>query len=85
MLYILGLLLLFYLLICLFLYFFQERFIFFPEKLAKNESFTFQQKFEEVTIRSQDGTLLHALHFKSDSAKGVIFYLHGNAGSLRSW
>ena len=32
-----------------------------------------------------DGTLIHGLLFKTDDSKGLIFYLHGNAGSLRSW
>jgi uncharacterized protein len=85
MLYLIGILLLFYMLICLLLYFFQERFIFFPEKLRKDERFSFRQPFSEVSIRAGDNTALHALHFKADSAKGVIFYLHGNAGSLRGW
>ena len=28
---------------------------------------------------------LHALHFKVKDAKGVVFYVHGNAGSLQDW
>jgi len=67
------------------LYFFQEKLIFFPEKLDQDFKFNFDQKFEEISLKSKDNVLLNGLLFKADSSKGVIFYLHGNAGSLRSW
>ena len=74
-----------YIIICILLYFFQEKLIFLPEKLGKNYKFSFDQKFEDINIRTADNTLLNALLFKADSSKGVIFYLHGNAGDLSSW
>lgn len=74
-----------YILICVLLYLFQERLIFFPYKLDKSYRFAFAQKFEERNIKMKDGIVLHGLLFKADSSKGVIFYLHGNAGSLSSW
>ena len=55
------------------LYFFQEKIIFFPEKLDKNYKFEFQQKFEELNIKTTDGKLLNGLLFKSDSSRGLIF------------
>ena len=73
-----------YMLICVLLYFFQEKIIFHPQKLEKDYVFSFDQPFEELNIQTTDGKLLNALLFKADSSKGVIFYLHGNAGSLRS-
>lgn len=75
----------FYLFICLCLYFFQEKFIFFPEKLNKNFRFSFGQTFREVNVKAKDGTNLSALLFTVPNSKGLIFYLHGNAGSLASW
>jgi uncharacterized protein len=74
-----------YAVICSLLYFFQEKIIFIPEKLDRQHRFAFQQPFEERFITMQDGVALHGLHFKTDSAKGLIFYLHGNAGSLDGW
>lgn len=79
------LVLVFYLLLCTVLYFLQERLIFFPEKLDKNFGFIFSGPFNERFIKGTDGTPLHALLFKADSTKGLIFYLHGNAGSLNTW
>jgi pimeloyl-ACP methyl ester carboxylesterase len=75
----------FYIALCGLLYLFQEKLIFFPQKLAANYTFTFGQSFEEKHIETGDGTKLNALLFKADSAKGLIFYLHGNAGSLAGW
>lgn len=78
-------LLAFYVLICAALYFLQEKMIFFPEKLDKNYAFSFPNRFEEVYINSGEGKRLHGLQFRADRAKGLVFYLHGNAGSLNSW
>src|SRR5436190_3744685 len=74
-----------YVLICIILFFFQEKLIFLPEKLDKNFKFAFDEKFKEINIKAKDGKLLNGVLFISDSSKGLIFYLHGNAGSLNSW
>jgi pimeloyl-ACP methyl ester carboxylesterase len=74
-----------YVLICVLLYFLQEKLIFFPGKLAKEYQFAFEQPFEERYIKMADGKSLHGLFFKANNAKRLIFYLHGNAGSLGEW
>lgn len=81
----LKLLFVLYILICIALYFFQEKLIFFPDRLDKDYKFSFIQPFEEIHIKARDGNYLNGLLFKSDSTKGIIFYLHGNAGSLNTW
>jgi len=63
----------------------QERVMFFPEKLPADYKFQFEQDFEEIFIEANDGIKLNGLLFKADSATGLIFYLHGNGGSVRSW
>jgi len=63
----------------------QEKLIFFPEKLAKNHQFSFTSNFEEKFYLMEDSVRLHGLLFKADSSKGVVFYLHGNAGSASTW
>ncbi|MEO8147071.1 MAG: alpha/beta fold hydrolase [Bacteroidia bacterium] len=82
---VLKALLIIYIFVCGLLYFIQEKLIFFPKKLNKDFQFEFYQNFEELNIRTRDNVLLNGLLFKSDSSKGLIFYLHGNAGSLKSW
>ena len=74
-----------YIIVCGLLYFFQEKLIFFPQKLDENYQFEFKQKFEEINLKANDGKLINGLLFKSERSKGLIFYLHGNAGCLRSW
>ena len=82
---ILKLLLALFIIIPGLLFLFQEKLIFYPEKLDKNYQFSFDQKFAEINVRTIDGITLNGLLFKADSSKGLIFYLHGNAGSLSSW
>lgn len=74
-----------YFLVGLAIYFFQEELIFLPEKLDKDFAYDFSSSFEEHFLEMSDGAIINALHFKSDSSKGLILYFHGNAGSLRRW
>jgi len=74
-----------YMLICILLFFFQEKLIFLPQQLEPGYRFTFENKFEELSIKTVDNKILSAVLFKANSSKGVLFYLHGNAGSLSSW
>jgi pimeloyl-ACP methyl ester carboxylesterase len=74
-----------YLAICALLYFFQEKLIFHPEKVDKSFKFEYNQPYEEMNIKTQDNILLNGLLFKADSSKGLIFYLHGNGGTLTTW
>lgn len=74
-----------YVLVCGLLYFFQEKLIFHPQPLDPDFEFQFNQPFEEKNIEMADGKKLNGLLFKAKHSKGLIFYLHGNAGSLDSW
>jgi len=71
--------------------FIQEKIIFFPTTLPSDYTYDFKQEFEEVDVKTIDGVRLNALLFHADvdktnaSPSGVIFYLHGNAGSLKDW
>lgn len=75
----------FYILLCILLYFIQERLIFYPQKLPANYKFQFDQHFEELYFKTAGNISLHGILFKAESSRGLIFYLHGNAGSLESW
>jgi len=73
-------------LILIFVYYFQERFIFHPEKLSKNFQFKYKnQEVEEYNIQIKDGVEINGLHFKSKDPKGVIYYLKGNSRSIKGW
>jgi fermentation-respiration switch protein FrsA (DUF1100 family) len=52
--------------------------------LPPDYAFSFGQPFEEVRI-PVPGALLDALHFKQPNPRGLVFFLHGNAGDLSTW
>ncbi len=82
---VITILLALYLMICVIMFVWQEKFIFLPQKLGPNHTFTFPQPFKEITIETEDKKNLHGLLFQSGGTKGLVFYLHGNAGSLEGW
>lgn len=63
----------------------QESMLFYPATLPTNYTFHFPNKFQEYNIPVDEKTKLNGLLFLADSSKGLVFYLHGNAGSIDSW
>ncbi len=68
------------------LWFGQERLLFFPQTLPAAHRFAVeaeadvQERWIEVP-----GARLNALHLRLPQPDGVVFFLHGNGGSLDSW
>ncbi|MCF6295790.1 MAG: lysophospholipase [Flavobacteriaceae bacterium] len=67
------------------LYFLQEKLIFLPTTLPQDYAYNFSYPFEELFLKSDDGAVINAIHFKTEKPKGVILYFHGNAGDLSRW
>ncbi|MBC8112198.1 MAG: alpha/beta fold hydrolase [Verrucomicrobia bacterium] len=66
-------------------YFFQEKLLFQPTQLKQEFVFPFSEEYTERYFQTSTQATIHALHFKVAAAKGLIFYLHGNADDLLRW
>ena len=70
---------------CLFFYFYQESFLFHPRSTAQDFEYDFNYPYEEKWYDTSNNSCIHTLKFSVKDSKGLVFYLHGNAGSLRDW
>lgn len=62
----------------------QEKLLFLPQRLAQDHVLATADDIHELRI-PVEGAELSALHLRLPDPKGVVFFLHGNAGSLASW
>lgn len=62
----------------------QERLLFHPTTLPAAHRFALEPDVHESWI-DVPGARLNALHMRLAKPDGLVFYLHGNAGSLQSW
>ena len=62
----------------------QEALLFHPQVLAPDHRFEVSADVHEVWV-DVPGARLHALHLRLPQPRGVVFFLHGNAGSLQNW
>ncbi len=75
-----------YLLINVFVYYGQEKFLFKPEKLPEDFEFKYpNQKTKEYNLEREEGVNINAIHFSQDHPKGVVLYLKGNSRSIKGW
>jgi hypothetical protein len=66
------------------LYFFQARFVYYPE-MGRQDRATpalLSLPFEEARIATADGETLHAWFVPAPQARATLLFLHGNAGSI---
>ena len=62
----------------------QEKLLFAPMVLPASQPLAMAPDVHEVAIQVS-GARLSALHLRLPSPKGVVFFLHGNGGSLANW
>lgn len=74
-----------YLLMLVSVYFYQEEMIFHKSKLDSNYKYKFDNKFDEINLKTSNNETLNALLFYAEKPKGVIYFLHGNSGDLSGW
>jgi len=83
---IIGSILMAYVIISLSFYFFHDLFVFQSRSLPEEHTFNFKQEFSEHTINTPDNKRINALLFKTVMpSKGLILYFHGNADNLQRW
>ena len=67
-----------------FLWWKQERLLFYPVPLPADYPLAQAPDVHERTVAVQ-GATLSVLHLRNRDPKGVVFFLHGNAGNLAGW
>lgn len=74
-----------YLAVCVYFYFIQDVILFKPTTLPEDHSYTYEFDFNERWFDVTDDARIHAIHAKTaDSLKGLIFFMHGNAGNTET-
>jgi len=74
-----------YLVLLALAYFFQERFIFKPEKLGQNFQYQYDVPFKELFFDVEEGVRINGLHFYVTRPQGLVLYFHGNSRSIKGW
>lgn len=75
-----------YLIANVIVYFWQERFLFKPEKLPDDFEYKYpNQEFKEYNIEVKPGVNINGIHFQIEKPKGVVLYLKGNSRSIKGW
>ncbi len=71
-----------YVLICVSVYFVQEKLIFRPAALPEDHVFKFEGDWEEIWLDAADSARVNGVLFRQRSPGGVVYFLHGNAYNI---
>ena len=73
-----------YVAVCIYFYYIQNAILFNPTVLPDDHEFTYEFEFEERWFVIENETRIHSIHAKTDSAKGLVIFYHGNGGSAET-
>jgi uncharacterized protein len=71
--------------ICVLYFFFQEKVIFVPTWPHDAFEPSLSTPTSQLFLHTRHKGYIHAIHLHVDKPRGLVFYLHGNTGSLRRW
>jgi len=71
-----------YLVLCLLLFFFQNRFVFVPKRNIYNTPAAYKLAYDDLTLKTGDGNTVNAWYIPTNKAEYTILFCHGNAGNL---
>lgn len=71
-----------WLLIVALAYFFQERFVYLPQRTLDASPVDIGLPFESVYVTTADGVRLHGWYIPARAKRGVMLFFHGNAGNI---
>lgn len=74
-----------YIVVALGFYLKQESILFHPVKTAENFKYSFDANFKEKFYDTPNNGKINTLRFYANNSKGIVYYLHGNAGNLEDW
>ncbi|MBI3211990.1 MAG: alpha/beta fold hydrolase [Simkania negevensis] len=63
-------------------YYTQDEKLFLRKELPLSYKHQYSRPFQEVTITSDDGAKINAIHFTTPHPKGVVLYFHGRGGNV---
>jgi len=68
--------------LCVLLYLFQRRMVYFPNRRLWQTPSDWGMAYEDVSFETKDGVRIHAWFVPAQPSKGVILFCHGNAGNI---
>jgi len=69
------------------LFYFQDKFLFHPKKLAPGYQFKFDGKFEEMSVPFNEEDTMNLIKFfpENKPSRGVVIYYHGNMNNVEHY
>jgi alpha-beta hydrolase superfamily lysophospholipase len=69
------------------IYYLQEKILFRPDIIKRNEVYNFSQPFKEVNISLDEATSINLVQFTvlPKEKRGVVLYFHGNKGNIKRY
>ena len=68
--------------LCVLLYVFQSRMVFFPSRTVSMTPGAVGLAFEDLTIESPEGARIAAWHVPAPNSRATLLFCHGNAGNI---